>query len=432
MIMYHVCSVLCWACSGSNSMCAACILLCCHHCSMQTRLCPPALEHAPAANPCALHEYRVALRFAARLSMSVRTAAPTCAILSSMFVLGTDFSGLCAPSHALKQLQVDHRYAFACDIEPACRKVLAFCHNPRVIYGDIRSRDSSATPGCDLYVSGFPCQAFSSLGLGLGMHDLRGRGLLVACSLDYIRTRQPTACILENVPAILATKHRQLHDLVTTSLASMGYIVGESVLNVADFGLPQRRNRWFLLAIRQDRIRTPATDLQHLFPAPVGYCIALDKIVKPLPPSQFAAYPTGHTKGARLWRSNIKKAYEQVAATTGANPFLVPVVVDMKSSSHFSSHLVGKAPCLTCSRCASMGYWCSVKGGALNCTEMAQLQGIFEPLDCEAAGISFSQYGAMIGNAMPVNLLVCILPEFLYAATLVSKAACDSMKRRAF
>ncbi len=344
-------------------------------------------------------------------------------------VLGTDFSGLCAPSLALKQLRVDHSYAFACDIEPSCRKVLAHCHGPELIYPNIEDRDSNTTPKCHLYLSGFPCQAFSSLGLRLGTRDLQRRGLLVAHSLDYINVQRPVVCIMENVADMLAPRNQQLHDLATTTLTSIGYIIGEAVLNTADFGLPQQRRRWFLLAIRQDCLRMPSTDLSHLFPAPVNYCIRLDRIVTPLPADKFKMLPQGNTKSAKLWRANVRKAYEK---TIGANPFRVPVVVDMKSSHRFTSHGVNQAPCLTRQRCYGMGYWCSFKGGVLNCTEMAMLQGIPETFDWEGAGISECQYGGMIGNSMSVNVLTCLLPEVLYAANLVSLRKRNAMRQLAF
>ena len=346
-------------------------------------------------------------------------------------VLGTDFSGLCAPSIALDQLGVGHTYAFACDVQRSCRKILAHWHKPDVIYEDIQKRDMATTPACDLYVSGFPCQAFSDLGLRQGSDDTRGRGLLVCNSLDYINTKMPKAIIMENVAAILQPRHKALHDLVTTSLSSMGYILGEAVLNTADFGLPQQRNRWFLLAIHRDSIRSPADDLSHIFPTPRSYCIRLEQIITPLPARSFKMLPPGTTGKAKLWRANVKKAYAQIAKT-GVNPFTKPCVVDIKSSPSYSSYKVGRTPTLTRTRCSGMGYWCSTKGGVMTCKEMALLQGIPETYDWTGAGISSQQYGAMIGNSMSVNVLTCLLPDFLYAAQLVSLATRNTMKSHAF
>ena len=58
-------------------------------------------------------------------------------------------------------------------------------------FPDIKSRDNSRTPACDWYGAGFPCQPFSTAGLGMEVKDHKERGILVANSMDYIQKHRP-------------------------------------------------------------------------------------------------------------------------------------------------------------------------------------------------------------------------------------------------
>ena len=90
--------------------------------------------------------------------------------------VGTDFSGLEAPLIALYFLlvrcgiELDHE--FSCDNMPACQRMIAHCHNPAVLYASVQNRDVFAMSKVDLYLAGFPCQAYSTLGLQqVAMHS---------------------------------------------------------------------------------------------------------------------------------------------------------------------------------------------------------------------------------------------------------------------
>ena len=88
--------------------------------------------------------------------------------------IGTDFSGIGSPEMALKLLGIEHEQVFACEIDKYARK------SHRAIYGedyklyeDITKRDHSEVDQLDLYVAGFPCQAFSMAGKRKGFEDTR-------------------------------------------------------------------------------------------------------------------------------------------------------------------------------------------------------------------------------------------------------------------
>lgn len=350
-------------------------------------------------------------------------------------VLGTDFSGLCAPSLALKKLRVKHKYAFASDSDASCRKILAHCHSPGVIYPAVQLRDQRTTPKVDLYMCGFPCQPFSDQGRHAGIQDKHNRGCLVAHSLEYVLLHRPAVCIMENVPGLLAKRHRPLLNCIRETLVAAGYVLRDKLLDTSDFGLPQKRCRLYLVCIRRECLRrrkhSCATGLSHVFPSRIP-CAKLKSMVVRCPAREFKMLPSGTSRQAQLWRANVLKAYsEMILATPNANPFLVPVVVDMKSSMRFSTFAVNRTPCLTRRRCADRGYWCSFKGDVLSIREMAALQGIPADFDWEGAGVSPYQFGGMIGNCMSVNVLACLLPEVLYEACLVSLRQRDAMRRLA-
>ena len=111
----------------------------------------------------------------------------------------------------------------------------------------------------DLLVGGPPCQPFSGAGLKLGEHDPRDGYPIV---LRLLETHQPRAVLLENVKGILAARSRPYFGRVLAALRERGYRVDFRCLQAADYGVPQRRERVFIVALRDDedfaRWRWPA------------------------------------------------------------------------------------------------------------------------------------------------------------------------------
>ena len=91
-----------------------------------------------------------------------------------MLKIGTDFSGIGAPEQALKKLGIEYKSVFACDIDKYAKQSFLANYNTDNWFDDITKRDHSKTPYCDLYVAGFPCQAFSVAGKRKGFNDTRG------------------------------------------------------------------------------------------------------------------------------------------------------------------------------------------------------------------------------------------------------------------
>ncbi len=126
-----------------------------------------------------------------------------------------------------------------------------------VIHQDIREFDSSTFDGVDLIAGGVPCPPFSVAGKQMGADDARD---MFPAALEIIRKVKPRAVMLENVPGFATAKFTDYRDNLMKTLSRMGFMPEWKVLQAADFGVPQLRPRFILVALRSDdamRFRWP-------------------------------------------------------------------------------------------------------------------------------------------------------------------------------
>ena len=183
--------------------------------------------------------------------------------------IGTDFSGIGSPEMALKLLGIEHKQVFACEIDKYARK------SHRAIYGedyklyeDITKRDHTEVEQLDLYVAGFPCQAFSMAGKRKGFEDTRGT--LFFNVAEFIKINQPKCFILENVKGLLSHDGGKTFQTIISLLTDnggtangqmfipyfedgLGYHIYYKVLNTKNFGIPQNRERIFIVGFKEFR-----------------------------------------------------------------------------------------------------------------------------------------------------------------------------------
>jgi DNA (cytosine-5)-methyltransferase 1 len=112
-------------------------------------------------------------------------------------------------------------------------------------YGDIKSINPSELPDFDLLCGGFPCQAFSIAGKRAGFEDTRGT--LIYDVFRIIKEKHPKLVLLENVKGLLSHDSGRTFKTIITSLAELGYAVEWQVLNAKNFGVPQNRERVFIV-----------------------------------------------------------------------------------------------------------------------------------------------------------------------------------------
>jgi DNA (cytosine-5)-methyltransferase 1 len=101
----------------------------------------------------------------------------------------------------------------------------------------------------DVWVGGPPCQGFSVQRIG---PDVDQRNNLVIHYLSLAIEAQANCILMENVPGIRGKRGQKILDLALKTLTEKGYVYAHGVLNAADFGIPQIRKRYFLLALRRD------------------------------------------------------------------------------------------------------------------------------------------------------------------------------------
>ena len=111
--------------------------------------------------------------------------------------------------------------------------------------GDIESIEADTLPSIDLLVGGFPCQAFSLAGLRRGFTDQRG--LLFFAIIRLLEAKRPPLVLLENVKGLLSHQNGRTFRSVLTALDDLGYDVEWQVLDSQNFGVPQRRERVYIV-----------------------------------------------------------------------------------------------------------------------------------------------------------------------------------------
>ena len=182
-----------------------------------------------------------------------------------MLKVGSDFSGVGAFDQALKRLGVNYETVFACDMDKYARDT--FIHNygePKYYPTNVYDREIPSE-SLDIYMTSPPCQAFSLAGKRLGKDDKRG--ILFFNSHEFIQVNKPRFFIFENVKGLLSDDGGRTFQEWVNMLGgksvngvpvlfpyeeSVPYHLYWQVLNAKHHGVPQNRERVFLIGIRDD------------------------------------------------------------------------------------------------------------------------------------------------------------------------------------
>lgn len=168
------------------------------------------------------------------------------------------FSGIGAFEKALENLNISYNLVGYCEIDQFASKAYALIHNvpESMNYGDITKVDEKAiTTPLDLITYGFPCQDISRAGKEKGLFDENGnktRSGLFFDALRIIEATKPKIAIAENVKNLVGKKFKEQFEIVLSSLEEAGYNNYWQVLNSRDYGMPQLRERVFIISIRRD------------------------------------------------------------------------------------------------------------------------------------------------------------------------------------
>ena len=172
-----------------------------------------------------------------------------------MISIGTDCSGIESPIECLKQLKISFKHMFSCEKDTYAKKMILYNYHPELFFDDMTIRDHSKLPKVDIYVCGFSCQPFSNLGLKKGSKDIRSN-LMTECA-NTIKSLFPPIFILENVKNFMNIEKGENYKWLIETLTSIKkgnteYSVYIDVLNTKNYGIPQNRERMFIIGIRND------------------------------------------------------------------------------------------------------------------------------------------------------------------------------------
>ena len=153
---------------------------------------------------------------------------------------------------ALEERGLVGKCVFSSDIKPAALKAYKNYFNEDAKC-DITKVQISNIPNFDFLLAGFPCQAFSQAGLGMGFQDTRGTLFFDVAKI--LMEKKPLGFVLENVEGLVNHDKGKTFKVIVNTLMELGYSVETKVLNGKDFGLAQSRNRIYFIGYKDKKVK---------------------------------------------------------------------------------------------------------------------------------------------------------------------------------
>ena len=260
-----------------------------------------------------------------------------------MIRVATVFSGIGSIEHALDRLDIPHKIVFACDNgdipvkynEDEELKKIKNMHSKKEkkeyvdkLYSsqstkqnyvkksymanykideddfhlDIKLLDGTDYKGkVDLFVGGSPCQSFSMVGKRKGLEDARGLLIFQFCRL--VNEIQPKMFIYENVKGILNHNGGETWQIIEKEFKKLGYKITKQIMNSKDYGIPQNRERLFVVGFKNHSVK-------FNFPKPLKLEITMKDLLEDNPDSKYYL----NDKGIAFVTSekNLQKRYTQI------------------------------------------------------------------------------------------------------------------------
>ncbi len=218
--------------------------------------------------------------------------------------VGTLFSGIGAVEHALQRLNVNTDIVFAGDIDPHVKKsyLANYPIDESRWHDDVTKFDARKHRGkVDLVVGGSPCQSFSLVGKRAGLEDTRGT--LFYHFARVVSECQPKVFIYENVRGLLNHDGGRTWQTVQEVFDSLGYKFYSQTLNSKNYGIPQNRERIFVVGFRNKRTKFE-------FPVPIELRLSMQDLLEDTTESDYFL----KRKGIKFVTSskNRQKRYTQI------------------------------------------------------------------------------------------------------------------------
>lgn len=168
------------------------------------------------------------------------------------------FSGIGGFEVGLKNSKLNHTIVFASEIDKHAQKSYIQNFGDENLFGDITKIDESKIPDHDMLCAGFPCQAFSIAGQRLGFEDIRGTLFFDVARI--LKEKQPKYVLLENVKNLLSHDKSKTIKVILNTLNDLGYIVDFTLINSNEVGLPQNRDRTYIIGVLNGKIQNYEVD----------------------------------------------------------------------------------------------------------------------------------------------------------------------------
>jgi len=285
-----------------------------------------------------------------------------------------------AATQVFKKFGIASECVFSCDIDSYAREAYHanFGEYPA---GDITKIESNSIPDHDLLFAGFPCQPFSIIGHKKGFEDVRGTLFFDVARI--IEAKKPSGFVLENVKQLATHQNGYTLERILETLKEIGYFVDWKVLNALDYGLPQKRERVFIVGSRAPIDFTFFWSKRQIERKP------LSEILEPeVDPKYYASeYIQERRRHKHQSKYNPSIWHENKAGNVCSYPY-------------------------SCALRAGASYNYLLVNGERRLTprEMLRLQGF---PDSYKIAVSESQTRKQAGNSVPVNLVRAVLESLL-------------------
>ncbi|MBI5932351.1 MAG: DNA (cytosine-5-)-methyltransferase [Chloroflexi bacterium] len=282
-------------------------------------------------------------------------------------------------TQAFQKFGIASECVFSSDIDPYAREAY-FANFGERPQGDITKVNENDIPDHDLLFAGFPCQPFSIIGSKKGFDDTRGT--LFFDIARILKAKRPRAFVLENVKQLTGHDQGRTLKRILSVLCDLGYDVHYQVLNALHYGLPQKRERVFIVGFHQP------VDFQW-------------------PPKQDKFTPL-----SKILEKNVHEKYYasdaiQKKRKVSHMPEVTPSIWHENKAGHISSYPY------SCALRAGASYNYLLVDGERRLTprEMLRLQGF---PDRFKIAVSEHQTRRQAGNAVPVNLVNAVMESVLH------------------
>jgi DNA (cytosine-5)-methyltransferase 1 len=171
------------------------------------------------------------------------------------------FSGIGGFEKGLEKSKIDYEIVFASEIDRFARETYGCNFSLKNMVGDIKKVNEKDIPNHELLCAGFPCQSFSVAGKRKGFKDIRGT--LFFDIVRIIKEKKPKYILLENVKNLISHDNGNTIKTIIRDISDCGYTFDITVINSREAGLPQNRERTYIVGVLDYKIEKFKLDIRN-------------------------------------------------------------------------------------------------------------------------------------------------------------------------